>query len=141
MAARRLRDAVGAGERVVPGAPAHWLRLVRQGAPHLLSADSAIRRLTPVRLRWPDLPDAARIAWEPAPHRPATEAPLQEGARPGGRRTPAVVKRAAPEPAVEPDRWPTLPDDTVQWRVTSRPDADNQMHRLDEEQRGLPWNA
>jgi hypothetical protein len=38
-------------------------------------------------------------------------------------------------------RWPELPDDTPQWRVTPRRSSDSRIRRLDEEQRGLPWNA
>jgi hypothetical protein len=41
----------------------------------------------------------------------------------------------------EIERWPALPDDTPQWTVVVRPGGRDRDRYLDEEQRGLPWNA
>ncbi|MEU0561211.1 hypothetical protein [Dactylosporangium sp. NPDC006015] len=114
----------------------------------------------PVVLRWPDLPDSARDAWsdetppdevpphhtDAPPRRHGTAATWSElpGARPA--RLPEVaehVVRSGPWPRLGDEthrRWPELPDDSAQWEVTPRPGGDR-IRRLDEEQRGLPWNA
>ncbi|MET7418588.1 hypothetical protein [Dactylosporangium sp. NPDC005555] len=139
----------------------------------------------PVVLRWPDLPDSARVAWKPDP-RPAD--PPKPAARPaapeatpgpwprldgedgdarsaasgvsgGGRPDGQAVRPRAGQPpdlgvrdrprtsaengtgATIPGRWPELPDDTAQWTVAPRRGGDDRARRLDEEQRGLPWNA
>ncbi|MEU7873019.1 hypothetical protein [Dactylosporangium sp. NPDC049140] len=43
--------------------------------------------------------------------------------------------------AIRPGDWPELPDDTAQWTVAPRPRRRERDRYLDEEQRGLPWNA
>jgi hypothetical protein len=163
------------------GATVHFLNPVRVAATHLSPdpgiqpgvSDPVVRGPGPVVLRWPDLPDSARAAWDAAPrptdpaeHRPAPvreditatgpwprlhddtagDPPQAASQRSGWderwhRRTPAATTTTAPVPTVEPGRWPELPDDTPQWRVTPRPGAARRLRRLDEEQRGLPWNA
>ncbi|MEV4136539.1 hypothetical protein AB0J72_30750 [Dactylosporangium sp. NPDC049742] len=111
----------------------------------------------PVVLRWPDLPDSARAAWTgetpPDEVAPRRTAPHHADAPPRRHRTterrselPEVaehVVRSGPWPRLGNEthrRWPELPDDSAQWEVTPRRGGDR-IRRLDEEQRGLPWNA
>jgi hypothetical protein len=53
-----------------------------------------------------------------------------------------VPRRAVPTGCGNTDAWwPELPDDTPQWTVTPRRAPRDRDRYLDDEQRGLPWNA
>jgi hypothetical protein len=118
------------------GAPGRWQAAVRERAPQPLTG-GRIGRVTP----------APRKALEPDPepslgaeggHWPADPAPVS-GRWP---EEPAPAKRrAAVGAGAAGGRWPVLPDDTPQWTVVVRREGRERDRYLDEEQRGLPWNA
>jgi len=90
---------------------------------------------------WPRLHDE-RDDGTPDHPAPVLRWELHEGPdAPWLTRTPAAARTRAPVPAAPPRRWPELPDDTQQWQVTPRRSTEDRIRRLDEEQRGLPWNA
>ncbi|WP_344620959.1 hypothetical protein [Dactylosporangium salmoneum] len=68
----------------------------------------------------------------PAPRREEARSTVDE--RPG-------VKLSTVDEQASAERWPRLPDDTPQWTVVVRAGSRERDRYLDEEQRGLPWNA
>ncbi|GAA4250214.1 hypothetical protein GCM10022255_037820 [Dactylosporangium darangshiense] len=99
----------------------------------------AERREAPVE----PTPPSERRSAEPTPgsgHWPAEPAPVCERWPDEPAPVPARGRERAAVGAVG-GRWPVLPDDTPQWTVVVRRDGRERDRYLDEEQRGLPWNA
>jgi hypothetical protein len=69
---------------------------------------------------------------QPQPH---------EQSQPTRQPQPTLPVEAAPIGPATPDRWPSLPDDTPLWLPAPAAAVTSDRVRLDDEQRGLPWNG
>ncbi|WP_432826879.1 hypothetical protein [Dactylosporangium sp. CA-092794] len=92
-------------------------------------------RFEPAAAVWPEVLrfEAAGAVWP--------EVPRFEAAADDDDPVVSIVDAIAVERETGADRWPRLPDDRPQWTVVARRDARDRDRYLDEEQRGLAWNA
>ena len=105
-------------------------RRAAPGPPSYPELDLADRSGRP---KWPALP-AAGPAEPPRAGARFPVLPDQSGATGQGR-------PAWPWSDSEPGSWPALPDDGPLWNVASPAYVEEQIRRLEEEQRGMPWNG